>query len=38
MYAFIEIDKMSIKDIKFDEIAVISQFKKPIKPIIHIKE
>tara|TARA_B110000495_G_C22638794_1_gene379415 strand:+ start:360 stop:644 length:285 start_codon:yes stop_codon:yes gene_type:complete len=29
-----EIDKININEIKFDEIAVISQLKNPIKPVI----
>ena len=33
---FIEMDKMSIREIKLDDIAVISQFMKPIIPIIVI--
>ena len=33
---FIDIDKINIKDIKFDDIAVISQFISPINPVIDI--
>ena len=29
-------DKISIKEIKFDDMAVISHFRKPVKPIIAI--
>ena len=36
MWIFIEIDKMSIREIKLDDIAVISQFIKPINPIMVI--
>ena len=35
---FIEIESISIRDIKFAEIAVISQFKKPFIPIITMIE
>ena len=34
MCIFIEIERISIREIKFEEIAVISHLKKPINPII----
>ena len=36
IWIHIEIDKMSIREIKLDDIAVISQFIKPMNPIIVI--
>ena len=34
MCIFIEIERISIREIKFEEIAVISHLKKPISPVI----
>ena len=38
MWTFIETDKININDIKFADIAVISQFNIPIKPSIKNNE